>query len=243
MSGGFRINSSSSFSSVNTGAAVYGNQFPDAPRGSLNEIVFLGSDGSPISTPNFVYIPNVSGETGAVDLIGINGDLQVNGSVAFLSHIGVGEINNGRFVEISADTMNNAYIDFHSRDTFTSDFDSRILSNGGASGPGNGNLFFQAGSANFNCPVRLGSWGGNPFRLDYGQLPLSGDVNQTGEQTFVTDMFVTPPYVTLTLQSDGQIRGDEAGLRVLTSSCASFFWAVYGTPALNSHVNWIALGV
>lgn len=242
MSGGFRINRSS-FASVNTGAAVYGNQFPDAPRGSLNEIVFLGSDGSPISTPNFVYIPNISGETGAVDLIGINGDLQVNGSVAFLSHIGVGDINNGRFVEIAADTLNNAYIDFHSRDTFTSDFDSRILSNGGASGPGNGNLFFQAGSANFNCPVRLGSWGGNPFRLDYGQFPLSGDVNQTGEQTFVTDMFMTPPYVTLTLQSDGQILGQEAGIRVLTSSCTSFFWAVYGTPALNSRINWIALGV
>lgn len=243
MSGGFRINSTSALAATNTGSAIMGNQLPDSPRSNLNEILFLGTDGTPISSPNFVYLANASGESGAVDLIGINGDLQVNGSVAFLSHIGVGEINNGRFVEIAADTSNNAYIDFHSRDTFTSDFDSRILSNGGASGPGNGNLFFQAGSANFNCPVRLGSWGGNPFRLDYGQITGVSNTNQTGEQTFVTDMFLTPPIVTLTFQSNGQILGNETGIRVLTSTCASFFWAVYGTPAVDSRINWIALGV
>lgn len=246
MSSGFKVNSTS-FRSMNGSVAVYRNQIPQPTQNDpkQNEILFVSNDGSAVSTPNFVYIPNIMGPTGPTNLLGVNGDFQVNGNAAFLSHIGVGEINNGRYVEIAADTVNNAYVDFHSRDTFSQDYDSRILSNGGGTGSGNGNMFFEAASANFSCPVRLGSWSSNPFRLDYGQITGITGTNATGTITFITDMFSQSPIVTLTFQSatDQPISGSNPGLYVTAATCASFTWQIHGTPPSGSSINWIAMGL
>lgn len=246
MSSGFRVNSMR-FQSMNGTSAVWSNQFPDPiditndPR--ENEILFLSNSGAPVSTGNFVYIPNVEGVTGRTNLLGINGDLQVNGSSALLGNLGVGEITNGRYVELAADTLNNAYIDFHSRDTFSTDYDARILSNGGGTGNGHGNLFIDAATTNFACPVRLGSWTANPFRLDYGRIENVSEINQSGTQNFVANLFTTSPVITLTLRSTGRLLGAETCLFVLTESCESFTWQIHGTPAVGSIINWIAVGL
>lgn len=244
MSGGFRVNSTK-FQTSNGQGAVLRNQIPEAVNKKEDEyqIIFLDNEGAPTSTPNFVYIPNVAGPTGPTNLLGVNGDIQVNGNSAFLGNIGVGEITNGRYVEIAADSTNNAYIDFHSRDTFSVDFDSRILGNGGGTGPGNGNLFFFANSCNMNNAARIGSFNANPFKLDYGQITGINDTNQFGSVTFVEGMFATPPYVTLTLQSSNTITGEDTSIRVTNSDCMQFQWAIYGTPEPDSKLNWIALGI
>lgn len=230
---------------MNGMGAILRNQIPEAVKKveDENQILFISNDGVPVSTPNFVYIPNIEGPTGPTNLLGVNGDLQINGNCALLGNVGVGEINNGRFVEIAADSTNNAYIDFHSRDSFSEDYDTRILSNGGASGPGNGNMFFEANSVNFNCPVRFGSWSSIPMKIDYGQITGVSTTNQTGTQVFTTDMFTDAPYVQLTFQSTGRIIGSEVQIFVLTASCMQFEWQLYGTPPVDSKINWVAFGV
>jgi hypothetical protein len=167
----------------------------------------------------------------------------VNGNSAFLGNIGVGEITNGRYVEIAADTTNNAYIDFHSRDSFSVDFDTRILGNGGGTGPGNGNLFFFANSCNMNNAARIGSFNANPFKLDYGQITGINTTNQFGTVNLITDMFTSAPYVTLTLESSNTLTGEDTSIRVVSSDCKLFVWAIYGTPQPDTKLNWIALGI
>lgn len=249
-SSAFKINTTS-FTAANGTLAVLNNQFPEPvsitndPR--ENQILFITNEGTPTSTANFVFIPNVQGATGRTNLLGVYGDIQVNGNAAFLSHIGVGQIENGRYVEIAADTVNNSYIDFHSRDTFSTDYDARILSNGGgttgATGNGNGNLFFSAASANFDCPIRAGSWSAPPVRIDYGFISNIDTTNQTGEHFFVPNLFSEAPNVTLTFQSSGPISGSDPGIFVKSSTCESFIWQVHGTPPVGSRINWTAMGI
>ena len=64
-------------------------------------------------------------------------------------------VNTGRYLEVGTDSANYCYIDFHSNDADTVDYDSRILSSGGTSTQGNGALNYYATSHSFNGTVSI----------------------------------------------------------------------------------------
>jgi hypothetical protein len=71
-------------------------------------------------------------------------------------NVNAGYANVGRFVEVSADSVNNAFIDFHSNDANSSavDYDGRILCNGGTNATtGQGAMTYTASSHTFNGTV------------------------------------------------------------------------------------------
>lgn len=82
--------------------------------------------------------------------VGVTGSLTTaNLMVTTEMRVGVNTVT-GRYVEMAADTANNAYVDFHSLDGSTSDYDSRIISQGGTTGvTGYGSLIFQSNGYRF----------------------------------------------------------------------------------------------
>ena len=151
---------------------VYANQLGSIESGTNGDQVMYYTDaGIPTSSPNFSITQPSSGGPATVNL---TGDLSVsegatvegtfvqgpNASTATPPVAGssyLGWHNTGRYVEIAADTSNNAYIDFHSFDGNTgNDYDTRILSSGGGTGGvnGGGNLTIWANSTSVIGPER-----------------------------------------------------------------------------------------
>jgi hypothetical protein len=62
-----------------------------------------------------------------------------------------------RYIEFQADASNTAYIDFHSQDVRITDYDTRILSFGGSTGAGSGQLQYIAASHYMYGNVGIGT--------------------------------------------------------------------------------------
>ena len=145
---------------------VYANQLGSIESGTNGgQLLYYTEEGIPTSSPNLTVLQNPDESGATVDITGnLNtGNLKVTDAVAVNGRMiqGPGAIgatgldptatvlsyhNRGRYVEIAAETTNNAYIDFHSNDTtLNNDYDARILSTGGGTGvDGGANLTIWA---------------------------------------------------------------------------------------------------
>jgi hypothetical protein len=105
---------------------------------------------SGVSDTTYTEVMRIHGATGNVG-IGTN-----NPSAFF--HVNGGAFIGGtsRYIEFQADASNTAYIDFHSQDVRVTDYDTRILSSGGSTGAGSGQLQYIAASHYMNGNVGIG---------------------------------------------------------------------------------------
>jgi hypothetical protein len=148
-----------------TGTNLFGTlQTPAQPNvttvGTLDSLAVSGNiaagnvstdiyTGTRLSITGNATIGNVLIVNSATGKVGIGTSspafaLDVAGIVSTDSTMRVGPLV-GRHVEIQANTPNNAYIDFHSKDGSDVDYDARIISTGGTNNTiGEGALTFQA---------------------------------------------------------------------------------------------------
>jgi hypothetical protein len=153
----------------------------------------------------------------------------------------------GRHAQLGADTANVAYLDFKSRDGFTNDYDTRIVSTGGSTGTGLGGLFFQAAEVASLAPMRIGSAIAGAFKLDYGQVgPLAGVTNPQQPIVFAAGLFLGNPAVYLTVQSPiaNEANAQPVFVESITpAGCNAQFIGVPNSTAPGTFINWLALGL
>ena len=157
--------------------------------------------------------------------------------------------NVGRKMQLGTDTSNTAYIDFKSLDGSTSDYDSRFISLGGATGnaSGGGQLVMQANIVEAWAPMRIGSGFAPAFRMDFGQVSAPGGVNQDAFITFTAGMgFTSPPKVIVSLfDSDGPTANPGGDLTPYIYDVTVLGASVRGLGTQNAtsiFYNWIAIG-
>lgn len=154
----------------------------------------------------------------------------------------------GRKVQLGADSTNNAYVDFKSRDGGLADYDSRIISGGGSVGStaGEATLSAQASLFQVLCPIKLGSDSAPSFKLDFGSVVMAGTLNAQTPVVFTVGLFATNPYVFLTIVSPITNEANAQPVFVESLTPAGFNAQFIGTPnstAPGTLCNWLALGV
>ena len=201
-----------------------------------NQIV-LGTAGESVTTAGNVRITNQTNSlnttSGALQVsggVGVGGAIIAGGSI----YAGYG---NSRSVELGADATNTAYIDFHSLDGVSNDYDSRIISIGGTSGTsargaltlqaetvsisGNLNLggltAFNGGSKSQRIDITAGSSAVTPTNAWYGShITIFGSTDKN--QTIPTGVGVT---------SKIELLCEATATQTITSSGSNFYGAGY----------------
>ena len=151
----YQINGASVLSATALGSGVTGSSLTSV--GELSSLTTSGDvNFNKGSNSNFSYTPSTNimtfgaGNTGGhFQVIGtfVQG---VTGTTGQVGNAKFGYRNPGQFVELGADTANNAYIDFHSNVSNDVDYDTRILSVGGtAPNSGGGTMLLYAQNYQF----------------------------------------------------------------------------------------------
>lgn len=172
---------------------VYANQLGSIESGTNGgQLLYYTEEGIPTSNPNLTILENPNDSAVTVDITGnlnVTDKVAINGTVVqgpgALGAIGLNPgsavlsyHNAGRYVEIAADTTNNAYLDFHSKDVNTNnDYDARILSSGGGTGVNGGaDLTVWAKSTNIIGPTNI--FNNQGYDQYSPGLAIGGTINQ-----------------------------------------------------------------
>lgn len=180
-------------------------------------------------------------ETQAKEYLGIQGGANGGGSVFTTANVQVGEAQ-GLHVQLGA-VPNLAYVDFRSNPTTSVDFDGRIVSIGGGTGPAEGELLVQSGLFNVGAPIKLG---GPSFKLDYGSVNMGGSLNSQVPIVFTVGLFATSPYVFLTIVSPitNEANAQPVFVESLTpAGCNAQFIGTPNSTGAGTFCNWLAIGL
>lgn len=144
--------------SRNTLKILYANQVGNTDTGdAMNEVVYVTPSG-PASSPNFTVMQNQNDLTSPC-LVNIVGTLAQgvgteDANVSAAGNAVLGWRNSGRHVEIGSDSSNMSYIDFHSKELSTQDFDTRLISIGGdTANPGKATFLMQSAKLDLSMPT------------------------------------------------------------------------------------------
>ena len=186
-------------------------------------------------------------ETQAKEYLGLQGGV-ASGKASTVFTTGILDVEGapGRHVQIGADNVNNAYVDFKSLDGSTTDYDSRIISVGGGTADGQGQLVVQADTFEVWSKMRIGSALAPAFKLDYGAVVMIGTLNAQTPIVFTVGLFATNPYVFLTVVSP--ITNESNAQPVFVESitpagCNAQFIGTPNSTAPGTLCNWLAIGV
>jgi hypothetical protein len=138
------------------------------------------------STDATYYPAFMSTTSGNLSAVNVDTDLTYNPSTNLLTTVGLRTTtgtcdlayrNSGRRVEVNSDVTNASFIDFHSYDNSTSDYDTRIVSTGGnTTTSGQGTLSYNALRHNFGASdVTFGSSSTNP---SLNMIDSNGDMKK-----------------------------------------------------------------
>jgi hypothetical protein len=157
-----------------------------------NQIV-LGTAEESVSIAGNVRITNNSASTTTTTgALVVTGGIGVSGAIIAGGSIYAGNGNN-RAVELAADAANTAYIDFHSLDAFSNDYDSRIKSIGGTSGTSSrGALTLESESTTITGNVSISKTTASTTTTTgaltiTGGVGILGNINTGGFSTFTRD--------------------------------------------------------